>query len=118
MVRSNSGVPQLTRCVADACFSESAPSRRKTRNSTSMRRIGMKWRGARTHIATDFAPPSTRSSEISAAEFPLPTTSTERPANGRGFRYSALCSTRPRNASRPAISGHFGTRFTAVATAR
>ena len=64
----------------------------------------MKCRGPRTHIETERAPPRARSSAISAAELPLPTTSTAWPTNGAALRYSTLCSTRPRNASRSAIA--------------
>ena len=44
--------------------------------------------GVRTERRVRTAPPSATSVAISAPEFPAPTTSTSRPRNGSGFRYS------------------------------
>jgi hypothetical protein len=51
----------------------------------------------RTARKTSVAPPSIRSTAISAPEFPAPTTRTRRPAYGAGFRYSAECTSSPAN---------------------
>ena len=42
---------------------------------------------SRTESTTSFAPPSARSTQISAPEFPVPTTSTSRPRYGSALRY-------------------------------
>ncbi len=64
--------------------------------------------GVRTASRTREAPPSTRSTAISAPVLPTPTTSTSRPAYGFGSRYAEACRNSPVYVSRPGQSGMCG----------
>ena len=66
--------------------------------------------GVRTDRSTR-APASARSTAISAAELPAPTTSTFRLRYGAGSRYSDECTSTPRKLSLPGHSGMTGTRL-------
>ncbi|CAL9299202.1 hypothetical protein SUDANB91_03001 [Streptomyces sp. SudanB91_2054] len=70
----------------------------------------------RTDNRTRAAPPSTRSTAISAPVLPTPTTRTSRPAYGAAFRYSAACLSSPVNDDRPGQSGRRGVWLWPVAT--
>lgn len=70
----------------------------------------------RTAIRTREAPPSTRSTAISAPVLPMPTTRTSRPAYGAGLRYSAACVSSPVKVSVPGQSGVRGVWLKPVAT--
>ena len=72
--------------------------------------------GVRTASRTDRAPPSTRSTAISAPVLPAPTTSTSRPAYGEGLRYADACTSSPVKPSRPGQSGSSGVWLCPVAT--
>ena len=64
--------------------------------------------GVRTESRERTAPPSATSVAISAPELPAPTTSTSRPRNGAGFRYSDEWISSPVKPSRPGQSGTNG----------
>jgi len=64
--------------------------------------------GVRTEHHTLPAPPSARSTAISAPELPEPTTSTERPRYGSGLRYSREWRSSPEKRSLPGQSGTTG----------
>lgn len=70
----------------------------------------------RTASRTRAAPPSTRSTAISAPVLPTPTTSTSCPAYGFGSRYAAACSSSPVYESAPGQSGSAGVWLYPVAT--
>ena len=97
------------------------PPARSTRRTGSRRtRMPVRWAGqpaverrtmcgiVRTARRTRAAPPSTRSTAISAPVLPTPTTSTSLPAYGAALRYSPACSSSPVYASRPGQSGSRG----------
>ncbi|CAM5303400.1 hypothetical protein SALBM217S_10653 [Streptomyces griseoloalbus] len=72
--------------------------------------------GVRTASRTREAPPSTRSTAISAPVLPTPATSTSRPAKGLALRYREACRNSPVYVSRPGQPGMRGVWLKPVAT--
>ena len=87
--------PNVQRCRSWIIESVERPSSGKSEKTRAIVARDTKWRGPSTSRSTDAAPASCSATVSSAAELPLPTTSTRLPPYERQSRTCQLCRRSP-----------------------